>query len=267
VAVRERENGPAAAEPSTYPHDHHNQPHHRALAQLEDEEGLYLTPFERNLEVWRQLWRVLERSDIVVQVVDARDPLTYWSDSLAAYASDIHSTKTSFVLLNKADLLPAAVRRAWADWFDAKGQRYVFWSAAAAADAQQQARHEASVLGLPAPAPMAEQRAAAGVGSIKGKGGGGEDERGAGDERIRVLGVEELLEVLEQAARDAVEAGEEDDPRRCVFWAGGLVGALVRCSVDGSVDAGITMQQPRDFARRPMNQPKPNQPRYQCTQG
>lgn len=29
---------------------------------------MMLTPFERNLEVWRQLWRVLERSDIVVQV-------------------------------------------------------------------------------------------------------------------------------------------------------------------------------------------------------
>jgi ribosome biogenesis GTPase A len=27
-----------------------------------------LTPFEKNLEVWRQLWRVLERSDVVVQV-------------------------------------------------------------------------------------------------------------------------------------------------------------------------------------------------------
>ena len=27
-----------------------------------------LTPFEKNLEVWRQLWRVMERSDIVVQV-------------------------------------------------------------------------------------------------------------------------------------------------------------------------------------------------------
>ena len=39
--------------------------HHR----LEDEEGLVLTPFEKNLEVWRQLWRVLERSDIVVQVI------------------------------------------------------------------------------------------------------------------------------------------------------------------------------------------------------
>ena len=37
------------------------------VCRLEDEEGLVLTPFEKNLEVWRQLWRVLERSDIVVQ--------------------------------------------------------------------------------------------------------------------------------------------------------------------------------------------------------
>ena len=39
-----------------------------AMFRLEDDEGLVLTPFEKNLEVWRQLWRVLERSDIVVQV-------------------------------------------------------------------------------------------------------------------------------------------------------------------------------------------------------
>ena len=39
-----------------------------AWYRLEDEEGLVLTPFEKNLEVWRQLWRVLERSDIIVQV-------------------------------------------------------------------------------------------------------------------------------------------------------------------------------------------------------
>lgn len=40
----------------------------RELARLEESEGLVLTPFEKNLEVWRQLWRVLERSHIVVQV-------------------------------------------------------------------------------------------------------------------------------------------------------------------------------------------------------
>ena len=42
----------------------------RELARLEEEEKLVLTPFEKNLEVWRQLWRVLERSHIVVQVQD-----------------------------------------------------------------------------------------------------------------------------------------------------------------------------------------------------
>jgi hypothetical protein len=36
---------------------------------------LTLTPFERNIEVWRQLWRVVERCDVIVQIVDARDPL------------------------------------------------------------------------------------------------------------------------------------------------------------------------------------------------
>ena len=33
----------------------------RALVELEDVEGITLTPYERNLEFWRQLWRVIER--------------------------------------------------------------------------------------------------------------------------------------------------------------------------------------------------------------
>ena len=33
----------------------------RGLAVLQEEHGLLLTPFERNLELWRQLWRVIER--------------------------------------------------------------------------------------------------------------------------------------------------------------------------------------------------------------
>lgn len=45
----------------------------RELANVEEEEKLLLTPFEKNLEVWRQLWRVLERSDIIVQVGTERN--------------------------------------------------------------------------------------------------------------------------------------------------------------------------------------------------
>lgn len=37
----------------------------RNLAELQEIDDLLMTPFERNLEVWRQLWRVIERSDLV----------------------------------------------------------------------------------------------------------------------------------------------------------------------------------------------------------
>ena len=39
----------------------------RGMAALEEGARLTLTPFEKNLEVWRQLWRVVERSHVVVQ--------------------------------------------------------------------------------------------------------------------------------------------------------------------------------------------------------
>ena len=73
-----------------------------------------------------------------VQVIDARDPLTYRSDDLEQYARDIAPHKGSLLLLNKADLLSAELRTAWADYFDERGVSYVFWSAKAAADALKQ---------------------------------------------------------------------------------------------------------------------------------
>jgi hypothetical protein len=35
------------------------------LFRLEENKKLVLTPFEKNLDIWRQLWRVVERSDLV----------------------------------------------------------------------------------------------------------------------------------------------------------------------------------------------------------
>ncbi len=73
-----------------------------------------------------------------MQVIDARDPLTYRSNDLEQYAQDIAQHKGSLLLLNKADLLSAELRTAWADYFDERGVSYVFWSAKAAADALKQ---------------------------------------------------------------------------------------------------------------------------------
>ena len=48
------------------------------LCRLEDsEKSLTVTPFEKNIEVWKQLWRVVERSDLLIQIVDARNPLLF----------------------------------------------------------------------------------------------------------------------------------------------------------------------------------------------
>ena len=128
-----------------------------------------LTPFERNLEVWRQLWRVIERSHLIVQIVDARNPLKFRCEDLEAYVQDVEGTegeqgtgkgkRKNVLLINKADLLTAeqrsdtsgagaitvctdfaSDRRIWADYFDSQGLRYAFYSATNATAGQETLR-------------------------------------------------------------------------------------------------------------------------------
>ncbi|EGF80335.1 hypothetical protein BATDEDRAFT_1375, partial [Batrachochytrium dendrobatidis JAM81] len=104
----------------------------RGLVFLEETEGLIMTPYERNIEVWRQLWRVVERSDLVVQIVDGRNPLLFQCKDLEKYVKEVSPVKKNLLLINKADLLTAKQREAWADYFDEQGISYKFFSAAMA---------------------------------------------------------------------------------------------------------------------------------------
>ncbi|KQJ85744.1 GTPase LSG1-1 [Brachypodium distachyon] len=104
----------------------------RNLARLEENDKLVLTPFEKNIDIWRQLWRVVERSDLLVMVVDARDPLFYRCPDLEAYAKEFDEHKRTMLLVNKADLLPLNIRKRWADYFKEHNILHVFWSAKAA---------------------------------------------------------------------------------------------------------------------------------------
>ena len=71
------------------------------------------------------MWRVLERSHLIVQIVDARNPLRFRCEDLEEYVQDVEGTegeagtergkRRSMLLINKADLLTA-------------GQRYPFYS-------------------------------------------------------------------------------------------------------------------------------------------
>ena len=81
-----------------------------------------MTPYERNLDFWRQLWRCVERSDaprstsaayvrsavadprarqVLVQILDARDPEFYRCRDLERYIEQFPD-KRHLLLLNKA---------------------------------------------------------------------------------------------------------------------------------------------------------------------
>jgi large subunit GTPase 1 len=103
----------------------------RRIAELEDaNQGAFrATPFEKNIEVWRQLWRVMERSDMAVQVVDSRNPLLYFTEDLLKYASEHSPAVPMMLVLNKADFLTEYQRIQWARQLDTLGIKYVFYSA------------------------------------------------------------------------------------------------------------------------------------------
>jgi ribosome biogenesis GTPase A len=74
---------------------------------------------ELNLETWRQLWRVLELSDVVLVIADARFPTLMFPPSLFEYVTkDLN--KNVIILLNKIDLVDAAVVLAWKKYFEEK---------------------------------------------------------------------------------------------------------------------------------------------------
>lgn len=102
----------------------------REIATMESAHpDLKVTPFEKNLQVWRQLWRVLERSDFAIQIVDARNPTLYFSRDLMKYASEHSPPRPMMLLINKADFLTEHQRRVWAQHLNRAGIRFAFYSA------------------------------------------------------------------------------------------------------------------------------------------
>ncbi|XP_013400853.1 large subunit GTPase 1 homolog [Lingula anatina] len=99
------------------------------LALLQEKEHILMTPFEKNLDFWRQLWRVIERSDILIQIVDARNPLLFRCVDLEKYVKEVNTEKVNMVLVNKADFLTDKQREMWSEYFSREGVRVAFWSA------------------------------------------------------------------------------------------------------------------------------------------
>ncbi|KAJ2463150.1 hypothetical protein GGI02_005302, partial [Coemansia sp. RSA 2322] len=82
------------------------------MDSLRDSVSLY----ERNLEVWRQLWRVVEISDVLLMVVDIRHPVLHFPPSLYRFITET-TAKPLVVVLNKTDLVAESTVRAWKLYF------------------------------------------------------------------------------------------------------------------------------------------------------
>jgi len=73
--------------------------------------------FEHNLNVWRQLWRVCEVSDILCILADIRYPTFHFAPSLYSYVTK-DLKKPIVLILTKTDLVPSETIKLWVKFFN-----------------------------------------------------------------------------------------------------------------------------------------------------
>ena len=88
-----------------------------------------ITPYEKNIEVWKQLWMTVEKGQILFQIVDGRNPLYYRCPDLEKYIKEVDKNKEIILIINKADLMNDDIRKNWADYFKTHNIKYIFFSA------------------------------------------------------------------------------------------------------------------------------------------
>ena len=92
----------------------------KIISQDEDEDSPEsYSYFELNLETWRQFWRVIELSDIILMVVDVRFVTATFPPALYHYI--VTEKKKHFILvLNKCDLVEPELPAAWKHYLQEK---------------------------------------------------------------------------------------------------------------------------------------------------
>merc|ERR1719421_1370069 len=63
--------------------------------------------------IWAELYKVIDSSDVVIQVIDARDPMGTRNQNFERELRKNHPHKKLVLLLNKVDLIPAWAAKRW----------------------------------------------------------------------------------------------------------------------------------------------------------
>ncbi|MHC1601031.1 MAG: GTPase [Candidatus Nezhaarchaeales archaeon] len=79
------------------------------------------------LAKWSQLKRIVDKADVVLEVVDARNPMATRSPKLEQMVK--RKGKQLLIVLNKGDLVPIEVLKEWAQYFRSQGIPTVYMAA------------------------------------------------------------------------------------------------------------------------------------------
>lgn len=89
----------------------------KQLDEKEKIKGTYVKGQSRR--IWNELYKVMDSSDVIVHVLDARDPLGTRCDKVEAYVEESKQKHLIYVL-NKVDLVPTGVTAKWLKHFSSK---------------------------------------------------------------------------------------------------------------------------------------------------
>lgn len=73
---------------------------------MKDEKTTSILDRGKSKRLWNELYKVIDSSDVLIQVLDARDPLGTRSNYIENYLKKEKKHKHMVLLLNKCDLVP-----------------------------------------------------------------------------------------------------------------------------------------------------------------